>query len=586
MAAKKNNFPDIIDKTEAEINQIITLIQESTLSDDIKIFIIRCIELAMWLPNFVSSTKISMRRFAIMIFGKGYQTTNKPADPKLPNKPTTDQTSSTPDPANDQSVPTPTPAPAQSDNILLTVTPVENFLSTNDSTDDIKKPGHGRMPYTIYKNCIEIILTNELQHGDHCPHSCGGKLYKYKAGHIVRVVGRPIADVYHYTVEKLRCNLCLAVVSAEIPPEVGKEKYDAYFKSQLVLSKYYLGMPFYRQENFQSMLGFPLSDATQWDLSEQVAGCGISVFNVLKQQAGNGTVIQNDDTWIRILSVIKQIKNGTAGDRTGMYTTNILSYYNEHKIALFLNGRKHAGENMADILKLRDPQAAIAIQMCDALSANIPKGIQTILCNCLSHGVRKFKELVEFFPLECVLILQMLGRIFEYDEQTKSLDLQTRLEYHQKYSQPIMDELYVYMTKLLAERKVEPNSELGKALKYMLRHWPKLTRFLTVAGAPIDNNLVERALKIAIRNRKAAMFYRTEYSAYIGGVLTSLIYTCHLANKNPQNYLTALQNHKTAVASTPELFLPWNYQDTIAANNEAASTQVASLHQRDGPVAA
>jgi hypothetical protein len=120
----------------------------------------------------------------------------------------------------------------------------------------------------------------------------------------------------------------------------------------------------------------------------------------------------------------------------------------------------------------------------------------------------------------------------------------------------------------------------------MLRHWPKLTRFLTVAGAPIDNNLVERALKIAIRNRKAAMFYRTEYSAYIGGVLTSLIYTCHLANKNPQNYLTALQNHKTAVASTPELFLPWNYQDTIAANNEAASTQVASLHQRDGPVAA
>ena len=149
-----------------------------------------------------------------------------------------------------------------------------------------------------------------------------------------------------------------------------------------------------------------------------------------------------------------------------------------------------------------------------------------------------------------------------------------------------MEQLHVHMTQLLGEHKVEPNSELGGALKYMLRHWPKLTRFLTVAGAPIDNNLVEQALKIAIRNRKAAMFYRTEYSAYIGGVLTSLIYTCHLAKENPQNYLTVLQNHKTAVAATPELFLPWNYQSTIVSLNEVASMQAASSHQRDGPVAA
>lgn len=581
MATKQINLPDVIDKTEAEINQIINLIQQSTLSDDIKVFIIKCIELAMWLPNFVSNTKISMHRFAVMLFGKGYKTTNNSTETKPFDELKTDNTSSTSKQTNGQSMTTQPP----STNMPSTVISAQNILASNESTDDKKKPGHGRMPYTIYKNLIEVTLTPELKIGDHCPHNCGGKLRKYNAGHIIRVIGRPIADVYHYIVRKLRCSLCLAVIAAKVPPEVGKEKYDAYFKSQIVLSKYYLGMPFYRQENFQYMLGFTLSDATQWDLSEQVAGCGIPIFNVLKQQAGNGTIIQNDDTWIRILSVIKQIKNGTAGDRTGMYTTNILSYYNEHKIALFLNGRKHSGENMTDILKLRDPQAADAIQMCDALSANLPKGIQTILCNCLSHGVRKFKELVNFFPLECILILQMLGQIFEYDEQTKNLDPQTRLEYHQKYSQPIMGQLHLYMTKLLTERKVEPNSELGKALNYMLRHWAKLTRFLTIAGAPIDNNLVERALKIAIRNRKAAMFYRTEYSAYIGGVLTSLIYTCHLAEKNPQDYLTAIQAHKTAVTATPELFLPWNYQDTIASY-EAAAKQEAFSHQRDGPVAA
>lgn len=574
MAAKQINFPDVVDKTEAEIDQIMILIQESTLSDDVKTFIVKCIELAMWLPNFVLNTKISMRRFAVMIFGKGYK--NKPSNTKSANQTTTDQTSSTPDPANNKQVITQQLQPPNTSTS-------ENSLSIIDATENNKKSGHGRMPYTMYKNITEVTLNPTFKIGDHCPHNCSGKLCKYNSGHLIRIIGRPIADVYYYIVRKLRCNLCLAVVSAEIPPEIGKDKYDAYFKSQIVLSKYYLGLPFYRQENFQRMLGLPLSDATQWDLTEQVAGCVIPVFNTLKQQAANGSVIQNDDTWIRILSVIKQVKNGTAGDRVGMYTTNILSYYNGHKIALFLNGRKHSGENIADLLQLRDPQADLAIQMCDALSANIPHGMQTILCNCLSHGVRKFKELVEFFPLECVLILKMLGKIFKYDEQTKNLDPEKRLEYHQQYSQPIMEQLHLDMTKLLSERKVEPNSELGGALKYMLRHWPKLTRFLTVAGAPIDNNLVEQALKIAIRNRKAAMFYRTEYSAYIGGVLTSLIYTCHLAKENPQNYLTALQKHKTAVTAKPELFLPWNYQDTIG-NLEAASMREGSSHQRDGPV--
>lgn len=80
------------------------------------------------------------------------------------------------------------------------------------------------------------------------------------------------------------------------------------------------------------------------------------------------------------------------------------------------------------------------------------------------------------------------------------------------------------------------------------------------------------------------MFYRTEYSAYIGGVLTSLIYTCHLAKQNPQHYLTALQQHKVEVVANPSLFLPWNYQDTIA-NLPVVAKHQEFWHQRAGPVA-
>jgi hypothetical protein len=140
---------------------------------------------------------------------------------------------------------------------------------------------------------------------------------------------------------------------------------------------------------------------------------------------------------------------------------------------------------------------------------------------------------------------------------------QERLLYHQEHSKPIMDALKIYMATLMTEHRVEPNDELGKSIKYMQRHWDKLTRFLTVPGAPIDNNVVERALKIAIRNRKAALFYKTVYSAGIGGMLTSLMYTCHLNDQNPHHYLVALQIHHCQVTANPKQWLPWNYLKTI-----------------------
>ena len=110
----------------------------------------------------------------------------------------------------------------------------------------------------------------------------------------------------------------------------------------------------------------------------------------------------------------------------------------------------------------------------------------------------------------------------------------------------------------------------------MRKHWHKLIKFLTVAGAPIDNNVVERALKIAIRNRKAAMFYKTCYSAAIGGMLTSIIYTCHLAGSNAHHYLTVLQQYKKEILANTKNWLPWNYQPTLAAIEDHANAQERS----------
>jgi len=100
---------------------------------------------------------------------------------------------------------------------------------------------------------------------------------------------------------------------------------------------------------------------------------------------------------------------------------------------------------------------------------------------------------------------------------------------------------------------------------YMQRHWVTLTRFLSVLGAPLDNNLAERALKLFIRQRNNSLFYKNEHSAYIASVLTSLIATCLYAEGNAVEYLVALQEHRGEVCADPAAWLPWAYARSRAS---------------------
>ena len=113
---------------------------------------------------------------------------------------------------------------------------------------------------------------------------------------------------------------------------------------------------------------------------------------------------------------------------------------------------------------------------------------------------------------------------------------------------------------------------LGEAISYMLRHWEKLTLFLRKPGAPLDNNICERALKKAILHRKNCLFFRSEKGAHAGDVFMSLIYTCELCGANPFDYLTELQRHAEELASAPQNWMPWNYRETVDATATTSAT--------------
>jgi hypothetical protein len=249
-----------------------------------------------------------------------------------------------------------------------------------------------------------------------------------------------------------------------------------------------------------------------------------------------------------------------------MYTTALVVKVGEQTICLYYSGRAHAGENLQALLGQRQAGRDKPLVMSDALSHNEADETTLIRCHCLAHGRRQFSDLEDVFPQECQVVLEALQHVFDHDEhaRTEQLSSQARLVYHQDYSRPIMDALKKWLDKQRDERLVEPNSSLGKALAYMQGHWETLARFLAVPGAPLDNNMVERALKLFIRQRKNSLFYATEHSAYIASVLTSLIATCLYAGVNALEYLVALQEHRTEVFADPAAWVPWTYQARLA----------------------
>jgi len=342
------------------------------------------------------------------------------------------------------------------------------------------------------------------------------------------------------------------------------------------LLKYGSGMPFNRLEGLQGHLEIPLPASTQWDIVQAVADNLAPALEELIRQAAQGEVLHNDDTTVKILELMRQNRSqiladpeeeaNDANERTGLFTSGVVALRGGHRVALFFSGRRHAGENLTEVLKRRAAELPPPIQMCDALSRNLPDELKTILANCLAHARRNFVDVYDRFPEQCRYLLEALAVVYRNDAIAAQRELtpEARLAWHQQESGATMQQLHAWLTRQLDEKLTEPNSALGGPIRYMLKHWEKLTLFLRQAGAPLDNNVCERALKKAILHRKNALFYKTQNGARVGDLFMSLIYTCQLNEVNPFDYLTELQRHTEQLEASPERWMPWNYREAMA----------------------
>lgn len=445
-------------------------------------------------------------------------------------------------------------------------------------------PGHGRNGADAYRGAdIQTVAHPTLKAGDPCPECAKqpltpkqrrrGKLFRQPPSRIVCVIGRAPLHATVYERERLRCHLCGRTFTAPLPSDAPRQKHDASAAAMIGLLKYGSGLPYNRLARLEASLGIPLPASTQWDVALAAANKIAPAYTELVRQCAQGVRVYNDDTSMRVLALRKAIdqaqKDGTAEtDRTGIFTSAVIGELDSgHRVAVFCTGRQHAGENLRDVIAQRESARPLPLHMCDGLKHNVPSELQAILANCIVHARRNFVELIDAFPDECWTVIDALALVYKHDAEARQLKLSAdaRLAYHKERSRPVMDQLKVWLDAQIDDKIVEPNGTLGIAIAYMTTRWEKLTRFLSVPGAPLDNSLCERALKKIILHRKNSLFFKTLNGARVGDRYFSLIHTAELNGVNPFDYLVALIAHPRLVREAPTKWLPWTFAATLAA---------------------
>lgn len=267
-----------------------------------------------------------------------------------------------------------------------------------------KRKGHGKNGAAAYRGAEKIKVAHEsLNPKDRCPDCKKGKLYEISdPGVIVLVTGNAPCSAKVYELQKLRCNLCQQIFTAAAPDDIGDEKDDAASGAMIALLKYGSGLPLNRLDQLQTTLGVPLPSSTHWEIVESFADKIYPVYPALIRYAAQGDVVYNDDTAMKVWELMKQSDEDRRG-RKGMYTSGILSTVDDRKIAVFITGRHHAGENLASVLAkisaALPPPVQIPIGVIKMIGHHLAEFVLNYITRANNYGVRSSKAQFIHFGL-------------------------------------------------------------------------------------------------------------------------------------------------------------------------------------------
>ena len=399
--------PEIISVTQVQLDTMLVLAKPTFTPDQYEL-LKAVFETYSYVMRALQNAKTSLKRFRQMLFGAKTESKDKVlAD--TPDAGTGDEalqasgvTAPSDTPADKPAIPEPKP-----------------------------RKGHGRNGASAYcdSQVIEIEVP-DLKSGDLCPECLTGKVYESPPKLIVKVIGQPPLGAKLFKLLRVRCRICDAVFTAPMPDgQSTAPKYDHSCVAMLAVLRYGTGMPFYRLEGLQASLNVPLPDSTQWDIVVKALPAPKAIFTELIKQAAQAPLLHTDDTPTKILSLMEQRKVlealGQTPTNKAINTTGIIAVLAEHKVALFVSGHNHAGDNLNLVLAQRALELEPPIQMSDALSSNFKHcdEFARIVANCMAHGRRKFVEIIDHFPQECRYVIEVFAQVYGHDAHCRKAGL-------------------------------------------------------------------------------------------------------------------------------------------------------------------
>jgi hypothetical protein len=447
----------------------------------------------------------------------------------------------------------------------------------------------------------------ELKEGDICPNCHQGQLEETDRRESVVFDGGPPFNITIFLLQTFVCSSCAKLFSAPLPEKMPEEARDLNKKEQpaavsdpddlgkrpplrlysigfvlsLICERFIKAVPYYRLANVLKMLGIPLSPSTQYAILK--SRCGelvLSVFEAMKVDAAQQGLFINDDTFFRILFYERTKKTGDPPkegkskkkkeEKYKKTKASAIIAQGEETYCLFQSSPENAGHFLNDLLNRRDSSLPAPLQMSDGSSANICEDHETVHGMCMDHARRKFYDVRESFPKHWEYIQPIIAEIYKADAEAKTKfqgdkdAKKKRLEWHQKKSLEAFETILNWCRSSIDPQakqeaptaKVEPNSTLGRAMKYFIYNEKYLRKFLEVEGMPIASIEVERLIKTIVLQRKNSLQFYSQNGADFGDAMSSIIATCRINEINPLNYLRILLENPRKVLAAPQKWLP------------------------------
>ena len=560
MAEPDDEIPKI---NPSEVEILIKKIEQNALSEQDKRMITRLLRTLLYLVNLLQERKVTLLRLKALIFGKKSEKLSKEKGEK------------------GVAGESPESGSQEGEKGADAKTPKNEKREETGDEEPGRRPGHGRRPVSAYPGARRVECHHqELKSGGRCPNPrCQGRVHPVIRPHqFIQFTGQPSILATCYVQRVMRCGDCEREYEAPLPEGVSPKKWDETADAAIAINRHGMGVPFYRMARMQQMCGVPVPESVQAERCQEVAEALEPIYERMKKEAAQGKVFYSDDTPVRIMELVKENQEKKKGrkepepekkksgkekkedERVSIQTSGVVvELFSGARVVLYFNGRRHAGENVEALYRLRARGLGLPMQMSDALACNWSGETERIVCKCLVHARRKFVEIRRIYPEACGYVLRRIGQVYRHDRATAGMSDEERLAYHQQYSRPIMEGLKQWMDEQVEKQQVEPNSSLGKAIGYFQTHYDGLTAFLRHGGAPLDNNVSERVLRPVAIMRKNSYGYKTRRGAKAAAIIQSVIQSCRLNGTNVWQYLVSVLRRSAEVKGKPETFLPWSY---------------------------